>query len=267
MAKKVTKKKASPGQSGGAKKTVKKTVKKAKKTVKKASSANNGLVAVAKKNRVKAVRKTAAPKPSSGTTAPVENLPKHFKTYLTKNELEHFRGLLIGKLKQITGDVNHIEEEFLRKSRQDSTGDLSSMPIHMADIGSDNYEQEFSLGLMATEQKIVQEIMIALRRIENGTYGMCEGTGEAIPKTRLEAFPWARYCVRYAEMLEKGQVAPMRDNSYSSGNFAPSLADAEEVDDDDDDEEESYEDDDAFDAEEADDDDQDDQDDDKPFYN
>lgn len=264
MAKKVTTKKAGSSKPAGAKTAVKKTAKKVKKTVKKARSADNGPVAVAKKPRGKAVRKTAAPNPSSGTPAPAENLPQHIKTYLTKKELEHFRGLLINKLKEITGDVNHIEEEFLRKSRQDSTGDLSSMPIHMADIGSDNYEQEFTLGLMATEQKIVQEIMMALRRIENGTFGMCEATGEAIPKARLEAFPWARYCVRYAEMLEKGQVAPMRDNSYSGGNFAPSLADAEEVDDDED-EEESYEDDDTFDAEEADDD-QDDQDDDEPFY-
>lgn len=185
---------------------------------------------------------------------------------MKKSEMNVYRERLLALRARLQGDVSQMANSALNKNRSESNGDLSSMPIHMADIGSDNYEQEFSLGLMATEQKIVQEIMIALRRIENGTYGMCEGTGEAIPKTRLEAFPWARYCVRYAEMLEKGQVAPMRDNSYSSGNFAPSLADAEEVDDDDD-EEESYEDDDAFDAEEADDDDQDDRDDDKPFYN
>ncbi|MHC4998386.1 MAG: TraR/DksA family transcriptional regulator, partial [Planctomycetota bacterium] len=81
---------------------------------------------------------------------------------------------------------------------------LSSMPIHMADIGSDNYEQEFSLGLMDSERKIVQEIHEAIKRIEEGTYGICEGTGEPIPKIRLKGIPWTRYCVKFAELVEKG---------------------------------------------------------------
>lgn len=118
----------------------------------------------------------------------------------------YYRDLLIEKLKEITGSVNHIEAEALKTSRQDSTGDLSSMPIHMADIGSDNYEQEFALGLMDSERKIVLEIYDALRRIQNRTYGICEGTGDPIPKLRLEGIPWTRYCVKYAEMLEKGLV-------------------------------------------------------------
>jgi RNA polymerase-binding transcription factor DksA len=58
---------------------------------------------------------------------------------------------------------------------------------------------------------------MALERIKEGTYGMCEGTGEPIPKPRLEACPWARYCVRYAEMIEKNQVSEVRRNNYSLG--------------------------------------------------
>ena len=118
--------------------------------------------------------------------------------------------------------MDHIEKEFLQKSRQDSTGDLSSMPIHMADIGSDNYEQEFALGLMSNERKTVQEILWALKRIDAGTYGMCEGTGEPIPKARLEAFPWARYSVQYAEKIEKGLVVEARNNDrFSGGGYVP----------------------------------------------
>ncbi|MBL7214874.1 MAG: TraR/DksA C4-type zinc finger protein [Phycisphaerae bacterium] len=128
------------------------------------------------------------------------------KTTLSKAELHHFRELLIIKLKEIIGDVDHIESEALKKSRLDASGDLSSMPIHMADIGSDNYEQEFALGLMDSERKLVHEIYAALKRIEDGTYGICEGTGEPIPKARLEGIPWARHCVQYAEKLEKGLV-------------------------------------------------------------
>jgi RNA polymerase-binding transcription factor DksA len=126
------------------------------------------------------------------------------RTWLSKTDLEHFRTLLIEKLNEITGDVRHIESGALKLSRLDASGDLSSMPIHMADIGSDNYEQEFALGLMDSERKIVLEILAALRRIQNGTYGMCEGTGNPIPRARLEGIPWTRFCVEYAEMLEKG---------------------------------------------------------------
>jgi RNA polymerase-binding protein DksA len=77
------------------------------------------------------------------------------------------------------------------------------MPIHMADLGTDNYEQEFALGLMDGERKLLREIDDALERIEQGTYGICEGTGKPILKARLKAQPWARYCVDYARLLEQ----------------------------------------------------------------
>jgi len=114
--------------------------------------------------------------------------------------------MLLEKRREILRNVNEFEDEALKKSRLDATGDLSSMPIHMADIGTDNYEQEFALGLMDSERKLLREIDDALGRIGQGTYGICEGTGKPIPKARLEAQPWARYCVEYARMLEQGLV-------------------------------------------------------------
>jgi RNA polymerase-binding transcription factor DksA len=60
---------------------------------------------------------------------------------------------------------------------------------------------------MDSERKLLREIDNALVRIEKKTYGICEGTGKSIPKARLEAQPWARYCVEYARMLEQGLVA------------------------------------------------------------
>ena len=150
-------------------------------------------------------------------TNPPEDILEIPQTYLTKTELAHFKALLIKKYRESVGDVNDIEDGAMHKSRQDAAGDLSSMPIHMADIGSDNFEQEFSLGLMDNERDIVNEVLMAMQRIDEGTYGMCEGTGEPIPKARLEAFPWVRYCVRYAEMIEKKQVTEVRNNNYSNG--------------------------------------------------
>ena len=128
------------------------------------------------------------------------------KRSLSSADTEHFKQLLLEKRKEILRNVNEFEDEALKKSRLDATGDLSSMPIHMADLGTDNYEQEFALGLMDSERKLLREIDNSLVRIEEGTYGICEGTGKPIPKARLEAQPWARYCVEYARMLEQGLV-------------------------------------------------------------
>jgi len=134
------------------------------------------------------------------------SLTRTKKCSLTSVDTEHFKQLLLEKRREILRNVNEFEDEALRKSRLDATGDLSSMPIHMADIGTDNYEQEFALGLMDSERKLLREIDDALERIEQGTYGICEGTGKPILKARLEAQPWARYSVEYARKLEQGAV-------------------------------------------------------------
>lgn len=128
------------------------------------------------------------------------------KNGMSAKEVQDFREKLLAKRREIIGDVNEIEGEALKKSRLDASGDLSSMPIHMADLGTDNYEQEFAIGLMDSERKLLNEIDDALRRIDKGNYGVCEGTGKPIAKARLEAKPWARYCVEYARMVEDGVV-------------------------------------------------------------
>jgi DnaK suppressor protein len=126
------------------------------------------------------------------------------KGRLSPADIEHFRKMLLEKRREIVGSVSEMEDEALKKSRLDAAGDLSSMPIHMADIGTDNFEQEFALGLMDSERKLIREIDDALERIEQGTYGFCEATDKPIPKARLNAQPWARYCVEYARKLEQG---------------------------------------------------------------
>lgn len=124
-----------------------------------------------------------------------------------KTDTEYFKRLLLEKRHEIVGNVNEMENEALKKSRLDASGDLSCMPIHMADLGSDNFEQEFALGLMDTERKILQKIDAALERIDKGTYGTCQATGKPITIARLEARPWAKYCVEHAQKLEQGVVS------------------------------------------------------------
>jgi len=181
---------------------VKKTAKKSiKKSVKKKSTVKKKTAAKKKTTKKKAAtKKTVAKKPARKRT------PKRTKSTLTKKEIAFFRDLLLQKRHEIMGDVSSIESEALKKSRLDAAGDLSSMPIHMADMGTDNFEQEFALGLMDSERKLLVEIHQALVRINEGVYGICEGTHKDISKARLEANPWARYCIEYATMVEKGLV-------------------------------------------------------------
>jgi DnaK suppressor protein len=124
---------------------------------------------------------------------------------LTGIQIEHFKQLLLAKRSELLNNVNHMEDEALRKSLQ-SSGDLSSMPIHMADLGSDNYEQDLAVGLMDSERQLLHEIDRALDRIDQGTYGICEETGKPISRARLEAVPWARYCIEYERMIEEGRA-------------------------------------------------------------
>ncbi len=119
-------------------------------------------------------------------------------------ELEKFRAVLLAKATEILSSVSSMEIEALHRERSD----LSNMPIHMADIGSDNFEIENTLGLMDSEKKLLLEIYDALRRIDEGTYGICENNDEPIGKVRLEAVPWARYCLGCASLLEKKGYAP-----------------------------------------------------------
>lgn len=119
---------------------------------------------------------------------------------LTAAEVRAFKTLLLAKRNEIVSNVICMEDETLRRSRTE----LSNMPLHMADMGTDTYEMEHTLGLMDSERKLLVEVEDALGRIEDGTYGICEGNHEPIPRERLNAIPWARYCVGCANSLEKG---------------------------------------------------------------
>jgi DnaK suppressor protein len=123
---------------------------------------------------------------------------KSIKTKLSKKELNHYRDLLLLKRRELVGDLRAMENEALRSGG----GNLSHMPIHMADIGTDTYDQDFMLGLAANERDQLREIDAALQRIEDRSYGVCQLTGKPIPKARLDAKPWAKYTIEAARKME-----------------------------------------------------------------
>jgi RNA polymerase-binding transcription factor DksA len=117
-------------------------------------------------------------------------------------ETKLFKAALQALRARLRGDVTTMADAALRKTRSEASGDLSSMPIHMADIGSDAYEQEFTLSLMATEEDTLALVEQALEKIRGRKYGTCEECGGIIAKKRLEAIPFAPTCIRCAEKLE-----------------------------------------------------------------
>ena len=122
---------------------------------------------------------------------------------MNRVELNGYRDRLLMLRARLQGDVSQLADAALRKSRSEANGDLSSMPIHMADIGSDNFEQEFTLSLMENEGAALEKIEASLERIDDGTYGTCEECGVKIPKSRLNAIPYATLCVKCASHQER----------------------------------------------------------------
>jgi len=139
--------------------------------------------------------KTTATETAAG---PTEQQIREIKTKLGKKELEEYRALLHTKRRQLVGMLSGMEDEALRSSG----GNLSNMPVHMADMGSDVYEQDFTLGMAETERAIINEIDAALQRIEDKTFGVCQMTGKPISKARLDAKPWAKYTIEAERIAE-----------------------------------------------------------------
>ena len=115
------------------------------------------------------------------------------------DELEAYRLVLLGKRAEVLGDVKDMEKEALGNRG----GALSAFPQHLADQGSDEYDQSLALGLAASQRTLLGEIDAALERMENGSFGVCELLGIAISKQRLEATPWARLSLEGAKQQDQ----------------------------------------------------------------
>ena len=113
---------------------------------------------------------------------------------MTEPEIKHYRRRLLALKKRLGGDLTALEEDALRPVGGEAGGGLSDVPVHPADLGTDNYEEESRLDLLENEYQLLMEVNDALDRIEQGTFGRCENCRQEIPRERLEALPYARYC-------------------------------------------------------------------------
>lgn len=124
---------------------------------------------------------------------------------MTDHERDQFRQQLLGLGKRMKEDVTGLEDEAFRKSGGGANGNLSNTPFHLADLGSDNYEQEVTVSLLENEEQRLEEIAAALDRINNGTFGRCEECQQEIGIERLCAIPYTRHCVECARKAQEQQ--------------------------------------------------------------
>jgi RNA polymerase-binding transcription factor DksA len=193
------------------KKIVKKPVVKAKTKVKAKAKPSPKPVRKAakvavKKAAVKIAAKSApnvpARKIDAKKAAPVvEAPPKTLK--LSKGDAEKYKRLLLNLRDHLIDGVNFLATDNLKRSNRDASGELSGYSLHMADAGTDNFDREFALSLVSNEQEALYEIEEALKRMEDGTYGVCEMCEKIIRKERLKAVPFARMCVQCQAVSER----------------------------------------------------------------
>lgn len=112
-----------------------------------------------------------------------------------RSEWQKYYQILLGLREQLLNQMSGLAKE--------SAQEMAGYSLHMADSGTDNFDRDFALSLLSSDQDAVYEIDEALKRIERDTYGTCELTGKPIPKARLDAIPWARFTVEAQAQLER----------------------------------------------------------------
>ena|SRR3989338_480688 len=119
---------------------------------------------------------------------------------LDKKKLEFYKKLLLKLRDDLLHDIRNMHESTDAGGKD--SGDVAGHVQHIADVATDLYDKEFSMGLASKDREILQKIEKALRRIEDGSYGFCLATGKPISQERLKAIPYVEYCLKYQEELE-----------------------------------------------------------------
>jgi RNA polymerase-binding protein DksA len=120
-----------------------------------------------------------------------------------KEEIAKLKKLLEVQRTKLAEGISHIERDNLNRSQRDASGDLSGYSFHMADMATDNFDREFSLDLASNEQDLLNRIEEAIRKIDEGDFGICETCNKPISIKRLKAVPYAKLCIKCKEDEEK----------------------------------------------------------------
>lgn len=114
---------------------------------------------------------------------------------MKKAELEKYRRILLEKQRILAVNVQAMEKSALESPLKEATGDLTNLPTHIADLSADTFSQNLTIELIENGEEVMKEIVDALKRIDDKTFGICAECESEIPAKRLEHIPYARLCV------------------------------------------------------------------------
>jgi RNA polymerase-binding transcription factor DksA len=117
-------------------------------------------------------------------------------------EIQTYRRRLAALRARLAGAESQLEEDMHQPSGGETSGSLSNLPVHLADLGSHEYEEEINETLLGNEEQLLAEVEAALDRLAQGTFGRCERCRQEIPAGRLRAVPYARFCLSCARKWE-----------------------------------------------------------------
>ena len=123
---------------------------------------------------------------------------------MTEKQKQAYRQQLRELGARLRGEVSGLRESAMRGIGGEASGNLSNTPLHLADLGSEAFEQEVTVGLLQNEQQLLAAITAAQQRLDAGTFGRCEQCGKDIPEERLKAVPYASRCVSCQAKVENG---------------------------------------------------------------
>jgi RNA polymerase-binding transcription factor DksA len=129
------------------------------------------------------------------------------KMKMKKAELKPYKELLLALRQRLRGDVHAMADAALSRSGGNNSGSASSVPSHIADMGSDTFELDNTLALISSEGEALQQVEGALERMEEGVYGSCVECSSRIPKMRLNAIPYTPYCLKCASEIQDGNLS------------------------------------------------------------
>jgi len=121
---------------------------------------------------------------------------------LSKEQAKQLRQLLITERAKLASEIKAIAQE-TSKSPREASGDLSAYTVHMADMAADTYERELSMNIVSSEQELLYQIDDALKRLDDGSYGVCQQCNQPIAMSRLKAVPYASMCIQCQRAKEQ----------------------------------------------------------------
>ena len=191
------------------KKTAKKRAARKAKPARKASAKRSKKAPRASRPKIKSGSKKSNRSPSPLKLIQTNHRPRRLDSFTRgqKEKLQQLRDAMVDSMAGVAQDT--------LRSRAEGN-EASAFGMHQADAGSDAYDRDFALSLLSQEQDALYEIDQALKRIELGTYGICEMSGKPIPRARLEAIPFARFTVECQSQLEKQNKASRVRQSVTS---------------------------------------------------